>query len=138
MEVQRHYEESRSWVADVGASGQGSGEEAAGFCRMLKTGYPCLGDPGKDAYREFQLSRDSWWNVTAKPFLEEPKLAFDRIRNASLKGSLMKHTDVLQLGGVVIVDRGGIIRYLHRSAKTDDLPDTRDLLAVLDRMAAPL
>ena len=86
------------------------------------------------AYRAFGLARDGWWNVTAKPFLEDPRLAFDRIRNASLKGSLMPHSDVLQLGGVAIVDREGILRYLHRSRKTDDLPATSALLAELDRL----
>ena len=72
--------------------------------------------------------------VTATPFLEDPRLAFSRIRSASLKGSLMRHSDVLQLGGVAIVDRDGILRYLHRSRKTDDLPATSVLLAELDRL----
>ncbi len=114
--------------------GQGSGEEAVRICRTLAVPCRCLGDPGKQAYRAFGLARDGWWNVTAKPFLEEPRLAFDRIRNASLKGSLMRHSDVLQLGGVAIVDRHGILRYLHRSGKVDDLPATSAILTELDRL----
>ncbi len=116
------------------AVGQGTGEEAARICRSLAVPCRCLGDPGKQAYRAFGLARDGWWNVTAKPFLEDPRLAFDRIRNASLRGSLMRHSDVLQLGGVAIVDRRGILRYLHRSRKTDDLPATSAVLAELDRL----
>jgi hypothetical protein len=131
--VQRHLAQFQQRGAQVVAVAQGTGEEAARFCRSMKTGYPCLGDPGKDAYRAFQLHRDGWWNVTGKPFLEDPKLAFARIRNASLTGSLMKHSDPLQLGGVAIVDREGVVCYLHRSCKTDDLPPTSDILAALDR-----
>ena len=116
------------------AVGQGTGEEAARICNRLEVPCPCLGDPGKQAYRAFGLARDGWWNVTARPFLEDPRLAFGRIRNASLAGSLMRHSDVLQLGGVAIVDREGVLRYLHRSRKTDDLPATSVLLAELDRL----
>jgi hypothetical protein len=117
----------------VVAVGQGTGEEAARICRSLEVPCRCLGDPGKQAYRAFGLARDGWWNVTAKPFLEDPRLAFSRIRNASLKGSLMRHSDVLQLGGVAIVDRDGILRYLHRARKTDDHPAMGTILAELDR-----
>lgn len=116
------------------AVGQGTGEEAARICRSLEVPCRCLGDPGKQAYRAFGLARDGWWNVTAKPFLEDPRLAFGRIRNASLKGSLMRHSDVLQLGGVAIVDRDGILRYLHRARKTDDHPAMGTILAELDRL----
>jgi peroxiredoxin len=133
VEVQRHIGEFRALGADVVAIGQGTGEQAARFCRMLKTSYPCLGDPGKDAYRGFDLARDGWWNVTAKPFIEDPKLAFSRIASASLRGSLMRHSDVLQLGGVVILDRDGVVSYLHRATRSDDLPSAAELLAHLSR-----
>jgi hypothetical protein len=132
--VRRHHADFEARGAQLVAVGQGSGEEAARICRSLEVPCRCLGDPGKQAYRAFGLARDGWWNVTAKPFLEDPRLAFDRIRNASLKGSLMPHSDVLQLGGVAIVDREGILRYLHRSRKIDDLPATSALLAELDRL----
>ena len=131
MEVQRHIGEFRALGADVVAIGQGSGEEAARFCRMLKTSFACLGDPERDAYRAFELPRDGWWNVTVKPFFETPKLAFSRIAHASLRGSLLRSSDVLQLGGVVILDRKGVVTYLYRSARTDDLPPTAELLAHL-------
>lgn len=134
MEVRRHHAEFRARGVRVAAIGQGTGAEAASVCRSEGVEYPCLGDPDKQAYSAFGLRRDGWWNVTVRPFLEEPKLAMSRIRNASLKGSLMRHTDVLQLGGVAIVDGAGVLRYLHASRKTDDLPSTANLLAELDRL----
>jgi hypothetical protein len=134
VEVQSHHAEILARGARVVAVGQGTGEEAARFCHDLAVEFPCMGDPEKRAYRAFELSRDGWWNVTFKPFLEDPVLAWSRIRHASLKGSMMRHTDVLQLGGVAIVDRQGIVRFLHRSTRTDDLPDTADVIAQLDRL----
>jgi hypothetical protein len=133
--VQSHHAEFEARGARVVAVAQGSGDEADAFCRDLCTDYPCLGDPHKDVYGLFSLPRASWWNVTVAPFLEEPGLAFSRIQNASLKGSLMRHSDVLQLGGVVIADRAGTVRYLHRAKKTDDLPPATAILAELDRIA---
>lgn len=132
--MRRHQDEFRARGVEVVAVGQGSGEEAARLCREQGVDSPCLGDPDKQAYAAFGLPRDAWWNVTARPFLEDPALAWSRIRNASMKGSLMRHTDVLQLGGVAIVDTGGVLRYLHVSRKTDDLPPTPELLAELDRL----
>jgi hypothetical protein len=135
VEVQEHHAEIRARGAEVLAVAQGSGDEAARYCRMAKIGYPCLGDPDKGLYRLFSLPRDGWWNVTVKPFLEEPGIALRRIRRASLKGSMMTHSDVLQLGGIAIVDAEGIVRYLHRSARTDDYPPTSEVLAALDALA---
>lgn len=134
--MQRHHAEFRARGARVVAIGQGTGDEAAGFCREAGSDFDCLGDPHKRVYRAFALPRAGWWQVTAQPFLEDPRLAFDRIRRASLKGSLMKHSDVLQLPGVAIVDRRGVIRYLHRASRTDDLPSAPEILEQLDRLEA--
>ena len=135
--MQEHHAAILERGAQIVAIGQGTGEEASGFCRQLKTAYPCLGNPGKEAYRAFGLSRGDWWSVGFKPFLDQPGLALRRIRRASLKGSMMKHTDVLQLGGVAIVDGQGVLRYLYRSQRPDDLPPTPDVIAELDRLDRP-
>ncbi len=134
--MQRHHAGFEARGARVVAVAQGTGDESDRFCRAMDTAYSCLGDPNKEVYALFSLPRASWWNLTVGPFLEKPGLAFSRIRNASLKGSLMRHSDVLQLGGVAIVDRAGTVRYLHRSQKTDDLPPMPAILAELDRIAA--
>ena len=134
--MQEHHADYKERGARVVAIGQGTGEEAAEICGALGADFSCYGDPGKRAYRAFQLPRASWWSVTAKPFFEDAALAYRRIRNASMKGSLMKHTDVLQLPGVAIVDAGGVVRYLHRSKKADDLTPTTEILSQLDRLAA--
>lgn len=99
-------------------------------------GFTCLGDPSRGSYRAFGLARDGWWNVTVRPFLEAPRLALARIRRASLRGSLMPHSDVLQLGGVAIVARGGAFAWIHRARRTDDYPPMERVLGELDRLRA--
>ena len=132
--MQQHHREFERRGARVVAVGQGTGDEAAEVCRGVGADFECLGDPHKHAYRAFALGRAGWWDLTARPFLEDPGRAFGRIRRASVKGSLMKHTDVHQLPGVAIL-REGAVRYLHRAAKTDDLPSSPEILARLDRLA---
>lgn len=118
----------------VAAVAQGTGEEAARICGPLRTGYPCYGDPGKLAYRAFGLGRIGFVRMLVEPFVKNPKLAWSRVRNANLAGARMPHTDVQQLPGVAILERGGIVRYLYRSQQTDDLPAIADVLAEIDRL----
>lgn len=132
--MQQHHSEFEARGVRVLAIGQGTGREAGKVCRGVGTDFACYGDPGRDAYRAFEFPRADWWSVTAKPFFENPSLAFRRIRKANLEGTLMPHTDVLQLPGVVIVDGTGVVRYLHRSKKTDDLPAAAEIFRQLDRL----
>jgi len=122
--------------ATLVAIAQGTGVEAARYCGMLRVGFACLGDPDRESYRSFGLARDGWWNVTVQPFLEAPRVALARIRQASLRGSLMPHSDVLQLGGVAIVARGGALAWIHRASRTDDYPPMERVLEELDRLRA--
>lgn len=118
----------------VAAVAQGTAAEAERFCAPLETGYPCLGDPGKRAYRSFGLGRANWYGMIVKPFLEDARLAWRRVRAADMQGAAMPHSDVKQLGGVAILERGGVVRYLHRAQHTDDIPPMADVLEQIDRL----
>jgi len=133
--VQGQVAEFRRRGVGVAAVGQATGEEAARYGRMVQAEYPCLGDPDRKAYRGFGLGRADWWSMLAKPFLEDPALAWRRIRNADLAGARLESSDVKQLGGVAILDRRGTVRYLHRSERTEDYPPTPEVLAELDRLS---
>ena len=133
--MQGQIAEFRRRRVGVVAVGQATGEEAARYGRMAQAEYPCLGDPGRQAYRGFGLGRADWWSMLVKPFLEGPSLAWSRIRNADLQGARLEHSDVKQLGGVAILDRQGTVRYLYRSERTEDYPPTPELLAELDRLS---
>ena len=116
------------------AVAQGSAAEAVRFCSTLGARFPCVGDPGKRAYRAFGLERDSWYGVTLKPFVDAPVLGLRRLRHASLSGARMPHSDVRQLGGAAILDAAGSVSFLHRAASVDDVPSPPELLGELDRL----
>ena len=118
--------------ANVIAIGQGTGAEAARVAAARGVTYPVLGDPGKTAYRALGLGRAGWLGLLVRPFLEDPAGAVRNLREADLAASANPRSDVKQLGGAVIVDRGGVVRWLHRSRTATDVPPNAALLAALD------
>lgn len=132
--MQRHLGEFETRGAQVVAIGQGTGAEAERMARRLRLGFPVLGDPDHDGYRAVGLGRTDLFGLTLKPFLESPAEAFRNLRQADLAASASPRSDVRRLGGALVVDRGGRIRFLHRSRTTTDVPATADLLAALDAL----
>lgn len=116
------------------AIGQGTGAEASRVARVLHVTYPVLGDPGKDSYRALGLGRAGWTSMLVRPFLEDPSAALRNLREADLAASMNPRSDVRQLGGVVLVDRAGAVRWLHRSESTTDVPSNAALCAALDAL----
>ena len=115
--------------AQVIAVGQGTGAEAAAAARRHRITYPCLGDPGHESYRTLGLGRTGLFGLTLAPFFEDPRGAFQNLRRADLAASANPRSDVRRLGGAMVVDASGRIRFLYRSATTTDVPPTDSLLA---------
>jgi hypothetical protein len=118
--------------AQVIAVGQGTGAEAAAAARRHGITYPCLGDPGHESYRTLGLGRTGWFGLTLAPFFEDPRGAFHNLKRADLTAAANPRSDVRRLGGALVVDREGRVRFLQRSATTTDVPPTAALLAALD------
>lgn len=134
--MNRHRDDFAARGAGVLAIGQGTGDEAAEVAREEQVEIPVLGDPGKGSYRTLGLDRAGWWALLVAPMLENLAESVSLIGKASLRWSASPRSDVRQLGGVMIVDGGGTIRYLHRSATTTDVPTTAELLEALDALPA--
>jgi len=134
--VQGRYGEFTARGAQVIAVGQGTGAEAAAAGKRRGARFPCLGDPGHASYRELGLGRTGVFGLTLAPFLEAPGEAFQNLRRADLRASASPRSDVRRLGGAMVVDAAGRIRFLHRSATTTDVPSTDAILAALDACAA--
>ena len=117
--------------AQVIAVGQGTGAEAAAAARRHHITYPVLGDPGHASYRALGLGRTGWWGLTFAPFFEDLRGSFENLRRADLRASANPRSDVRRLGGAMVVDATGRIRFLHRSASTTDVPKTDALLAAI-------
>ena len=117
--------------AQVIAVGQGTGAEAAAAARRHRITYPVLGDPGHASYRTLGLGRTGWWGLTFAPFFEDVRGSFANLRRADLRASANPRSDVRRLGGAMVVDATGRIRFLHRSTSTTDVPKTDALLAAI-------
>lgn len=133
--MQWDYDQIRVRGAELVAVAQGTATEAERFCRQLGAAYPCLGDPGKDSYRAFGLGRGGLREIILEP-MRAGNEAVRKGYKVSLRGSLMRHSDWFQLPGLAIVDRGGVLRYLHRSRHAGDLPAIAEVLRALDALAS--
>jgi peroxiredoxin len=120
--------------AGVVAIGQGTADEAARVCEQIGISFPCLGDPEKTSYRAFGLRRAGWREIVLEP-MRAGNEAVKKGYRVSIRGSLMPHSDWFQLPGVAIVDRAGIVRWLHRAQHSGDIPAPATVLAALATVA---
>ena len=145
--------------AQVVAIGQGTAEEAGRICGQMGVAFPCLGDPEKTSYRAYGLRRAGWREIVLDPMREgnaamkagyrayglrragwreiildpmrEGSEAMKKGYKVSIRGSLMRHADWFQLPGVAIVDRAGIVRWLHQARHSGDIPSPATVIAAL-------
>ena len=116
--------------AQVVAIGQGTADEAERICEQMGVRFPCLGDPEKASYRAYGLRRAGWREIVLDP-IREGSEAMAKGYRVSLRGSLMRHSDWFQLPGVAIVDRSGVVRWLHQARHSGDIPAPPTVLAAL-------
>jgi hypothetical protein len=128
--MQRELATVRAHGAGVVAIGQATADEAARVCEQIGISFPCLGDPEKTSYRAFGLRRAGWREIVLEP-MRAGSEAVKKGYRVSIRGSLMPHSDWFQLPGVAIVDRGGIVRWLHRAQHSGDIPAPATVLAAL-------
>ncbi len=132
--MQQSLPEIQNHGAQVVAVAQGTAAEAEQFCAKLGVTYPCVGDPGKDSYRAFGLPRGGIREMLIEP-MRAGNEAVRKGYKISLRGSLMRHSDWFQLPGLALVDRAGIIRYLHRSRHAGDLPPIAQVIDAVAKLA---
>ena len=134
--MQSGLEEFQRRGVNLVAVGQGTEEEAAHYCGKYAAGFPCLGDPDRSSYRALGLGRGDWWSIVVKPFFTDTRESVRLIRQADLGASQLEATDVLQLGGVAIVDSQGVLRFLHVAETTADIPTNEEIFTALDALAS--
>ena len=116
--------------AQVVAIGQGTADEAGRICTEMGVDFPCFGDPEKASYRAYGLRRAGWREIILDP-MREGSEAMKKGYKVSIRGSLMRHADWFQLPGVAIVDRGGVVRWLHQARHSGDIPSPATVIAAL-------
>lgn len=120
------YEEFRAKGADLAAIGMGIPEMAADFRDKQKVPFPLLVDRTKETYRALDMKRGTLWEVAGPPvWLRFAKGIF------AGHGLDKPKQDALQMGGVVVVDRGGDVLYAFRASSSADTPPVDEVLAAL-------
>lgn len=132
--MQSELAEYRNRRVEVVAIGQASGQEAARFAKKWGVEFPILGDPKGQAYAAFGMLRGNWWSILFKALLTHPLESLRQIRKADLEGARLAAADVFRLGGVAIVSKGGVVRFLHKAVEPGDVPRNQDLFAAIDRL----
>jgi hypothetical protein len=117
-----HYEDFERVGANVLAIGMGIPEMAAHFRDTQDIPFPLLVDHTKQTYRALELGRGSWMDVAG------PKVWARGAKSIlSGTGQGVPKQDPLQLGGVIVVEAGGRVRYMHRAKTSSDNPKPEEL-----------
>jgi peroxiredoxin len=127
----RLFELSRAGVRTV-LVGNGSVEERAAFAaRNALEGAPALllTDPSLSLYRALGLVRSAWATVRPRSLLETARAIAAGYAHRRAEG------DRTQQGGVLLVDRAGVVRLFHRSRSIGDHPPASDLVDAALRLA---
>ncbi|MGH9038873.1 MAG: AhpC/TSA family protein [Acidimicrobiia bacterium] len=92
--------------------------------------FPALLDPDKNLYRALGIPRIPW-DQWVRP--STWRLYFRSIRRARQGRPT---GDILQAPGIVVLDAGGTIRYLHRGTTLGDYPPLAEVIEALRAVVA--
>jgi hypothetical protein len=126
VQLRDAYEEFRSRGAAIVAIGMGTPIEAAAFKREQNLPFHLLVDRARQSYRAAGM-RVAPWSKVAGPAVWARGLK--AIRGRGLRSA---RQDPRQLGGVIVVGRGGQVLYEHRSKTSADNPPLTELLGAVD------
>jgi len=118
----------------VVAIGQGRGREAAAFAEDWGVRFPLLGDPSGEAYRAYGFTRGSLWSVMLKGMVSRPLESLGAIARADLRAAMLPASDVMRLGGIALVAKGGTLRFLHRSEEPADIPSNAEVFTAFEAL----
>ncbi len=105
-------------------------EQAAAFRSSYELPFRLLADPQRQAYRAFGLQRGSVWTVAG------PVNWVAGLKSFVRHGAGIPVGDPFQLAGTFVIDREGIIRYVHHAANSADRPSNAELIAALEALEA--
>jgi alkyl hydroperoxide reductase subunit AhpC len=101
-------------------------EDAQRYVEHWDLPWPMVSDEQRLLYRHYGMRRADWWTVMG------PRSWWGYIRLLLAGRKLeMPTADVRQLGGDILIDPTGIVRYHHVTSTPVDRPDIEDLLAAM-------
>lgn len=132
--MRKAYAEFRRLGAEVVAVGQGTQAEADEFCDEVGAQFPCVGDPDRVGYRAYGLPLGSVRQVLFGEARDRKLEALAKGFSIDARRALARRSNWWQLPGVAIVDRSGILRFVHRSRSPSDYPEVSVLLAEIENL----
>jgi peroxiredoxin len=121
------YEEFTERGASIVAIGMGRPDMAAHFRDEREIPFPLIVDHDKETYRALEMKRGNLWDVSGPQ-------NWGRFAKGIVKGhgvDVRVKQDPLQMGGAIVVDPGGEIRYVFRGSSAKETPDIEELLDAL-------
>jgi peroxiredoxin len=104
---------------------------AAQLKRAQRLPFPTLADPSRHAYRVFGMLEGSLADALG------PDVLLRQLAQA-LRGNIPYinpvHATITQLGGTVIVDRAGVVRFAHVATPIYNYPPVEQYLAIFDEL----
>jgi hypothetical protein len=122
------YEDIKARGAEVVAIGQGSPEVAADFKKKRKIPFPLLVDQERLTYKTMGLPKGSALEIFGPQVLAKGTLTFVK---GHLQGLAPEGTSLRQLGGALVVNRGGEVLLSHQSSDASDNLPVDQLIAAL-------
>ena len=98
---------------------------AQAYVEQTKLPWPLLVDTDRKLYRAYGMERGDWWSIYGPASIwQYMQLIFFRGRRIEKPGS-----DYRQLGGDVLIDPDGRVRFHHVSTSPHDRPTVEAILA---------
>jgi len=100
---------------------------AAHFREEREVDFPLIVDHAKQTYRALEMKRGNLWEVSGPQ-------NWGRFAKGIISGhgvDLRPKQDPLQMGGTIVVDAGGAIRYTFRAGAAAETPEVEELLDAL-------
>ena len=91
--------------------------------------FVCLADSKQEGYQAFQCPRGGVAAIIG------PAMWWQAIKSLSRNGLGRPQGDVMQLPGSFVIDRGGTIRFAHRSQHSADWASPKELISALKSLA---
>lgn len=128
-QLRREYTRFQAAGLEIFAVGMGTPARTKRFRKEWQLPFPVLADPRRKAYQFYGLMRVDFRQISAHGAGGAARgVARHGVGVARYGVAVSPDQDMLQLGGVFIVDTEGIIRYAHRARQTFDNPSPGELL----------
>ena len=122
-QYENHLEEANVRVAVVTFEAE---PVAMAYVRQTGLSWPLLVDSERSLYHAYGMERGRWWDLAGPSACWAYLKLFARGRRLRVPGS-----DVKQLGGDVLIDPEGVVRFHHIGSGPADRPAIQDLLTFL-------